>query len=88
MRWRASETGFDRDRLMQGLRGWVATPGEQGNERLKGTLRTDQGWMLVEVAQGQLYSRPFTDQELNRVDWILSGSDEPEAVILAAMIEA
>ncbi len=81
------ENCFDHQRLMEGLAEWVGGLADRADERLKGTFHTDQGWKLVEVAQGQLYSRDFTVQKKSQVEWILSDSEAPESLILSTLIE-
>lgn len=49
-------------------------------ERLKGVLHTDEGWQLLEIARGDVFSRPTDYRRDNRVDWItLQGSVDAAA---------
>jgi G3E family GTPase len=73
LEWGA-DTCFAFEPLMTLLRQWSLAHDEPDETRLKGTLRTEHGWRLVHVAQNQIDSRPFPPQDMNRVDWMASGS--------------
>lgn len=72
---------FQSDALLDLLGRW-AHAGFVGNEilRLKSLLRTDEGWKLLEIAQGQVHQRATDYRRDNRIDWIMSGPVLDEVV--------
>lgn len=80
VRWDAAMT-FDVQVMLDMLHQLVQT-GFQGVkiERLKGVLHTDEGWQLLEIARGDVFSRPTDYRRDNRVDWItLEGTVDASA---------
>lgn len=70
------DTCFELGRLTHILTTWNDAAPDPDGRRIKATLFTDQGWRLIDVAQGGLHIRPFPPQSMNRLDWIDTGEDE------------
>lgn len=67
------ETRFHHQGMIEALQAWLDAIDDPVETRFKGAFQTDQGWSLVEIAQGRLYARPFPAQDKSRAEWILSG---------------
>ncbi len=70
VRWDAT-LRFDAQGMLEALH-QIVREGFQGVkvERLKGVLNTDEGWQLMEIARGDVFSRPTDYRRDNRIDWI------------------
>ncbi len=70
VRWDAS-LRFDAQGMLEALHQIVREGfGGVKIERLKGVLQTDEGWQLMEIARGDVFSRPTDYRRDNRIDWI------------------
>ena len=75
----SADAVFDHGRLVQTLTD-IAENGVDGVEvpRLKGIFRTDKGWFVMQIGDGQLSLRETPARKDSRADWVTEGGPLPE----------